>query len=79
MVDVIVVAPGFWTPRIDMHMCLFADKKHRSVERPRERFPSPRRGGRRHARGLHDDGDAPGLDRLLDCDRYLLRQALLDL
>lgn len=73
MVLVTVVAPDFWTPRIDMHMWL--------SERPDQSSDGHTimREEKEDARGFHDDGHAPGLDGLLDGDGDLLGEALLNL
>lgn len=93
MVEVMVDAPGFWTPRIVMHMCL----QTRGTKRKRSRVSYPRTltsigeerdakgevggggGGAENVRSLHHDGHSARLDSLLNGDRNLLGQPLLDL
>jgi hypothetical protein len=68
MVDVTVVAPGFWTPRIDMHKWL-------------QRHQCERRFGAKGqtVRCLHYYGNSLGLDGLLNGDCDLSGQTLLNL
>ena len=62
-----MVAPGFCTPRIDMHMWL------PSASSTQMAVPA------RHSRSLHDDRNTARSNCLLDRKRHLLRQALLHL
>ena len=82
MHDVTVTAPGFCTPRMVMHMCLNdATSREQSVV---ERTRGVASGGIlgkawRHSRRFHYHRDPTGMYCLLDGERDLLRQSLLDL
>lgn len=73
IVLVTVVAPGFWTPRIDMHMWLLISFNSCACVMPERDQRS------KYLLSLHNNRDAPRPDRLLHGQRDLLRQALLDL
>ena len=74
---VIVVAPGFCTPRMAMHMCLRSEETRKRVSLCESLLMTRSSSG--HSRSLHDDGNPSRLDGLLDRERDLLRQSLLDL
>lgn len=70
MQDVIVAAPGFWTPLIVMHKCLL----HLGHQRNQTATDS-----RQNSRCLHDDGHTTRLDSLFHRNGNLFGEPFLDL
>lgn len=68
MHEVVVMEPGFCTPRIVMQRCLKSGK-----------FTQRRSLVSNNLRGFHDHCDTPRLDSFLDSYSNLLGEALLDL
>lgn len=61
-----MIAPGFCTPRMVMHMCLGVCEQGYM-------------GGGGYERSIHDNGDTLGFDGFLNAESDLLGETLLDL